>query len=122
MPQPIVAAVNGSAYIVTPAIGVFLYNHSAWLPWALVGLGAALAATRWVKNLLFGLEPHDPLTMGLAVLTLLIVAAIAIATNFASGLNEGMRTGSYELPIHEPQAANEPSRRWPLPSSTASSS
>ncbi|BEV02382.1 MFS transporter [Novosphingobium olei] len=32
----IVAAVNGSAYIVTPAIGVFLYNHSAWLAWALV--------------------------------------------------------------------------------------
>lgn len=34
-----------------------------------------------------------------------LVAAIAIATNFASGLNEGMRTGSYELPVHEPQAA-----------------
>ncbi len=32
----IVAAVNGSAYIVTPAIGVWLYNHSAWSVWALI--------------------------------------------------------------------------------------
>lgn len=32
----IVAAVNGSAYIITPAIGVSLYNHSAWLVWALI--------------------------------------------------------------------------------------
>ncbi len=42
-----------------------------------LGLGAALAATRWVKSLLFGLQPHDPLTMGLAVLTLLVVATVA---------------------------------------------
>lgn len=42
-----------------------------------IGLGAALATTRWVKSLLFGLEPHDPLTMGLAMLALLIVAALA---------------------------------------------
>jgi ABC-type antimicrobial peptide transport system permease subunit len=42
-----------------------------------VGLGAALAATRWVKSLLFGLQPHDPLTIGLAVLLLLAVAAVA---------------------------------------------
>ncbi|MGH9754137.1 MAG: FtsX-like permease family protein, partial [Blastocatellia bacterium] len=42
-----------------------------------LGLGAALAATRRVKSLLFGLQPHDPLTMGLAVLTLLVVATVA---------------------------------------------
>ena len=42
-----------------------------------IGLGAALAATRWVKSLLFGLPPHDPLTIGLAVLALMAVAAIA---------------------------------------------
>ncbi|MFN0110291.1 MAG: ADOP family duplicated permease [Blastocatellia bacterium] len=41
------------------------------------GLGAALAAARWVRSLLFGLEPHDPLTIGLAVMLLLIVAVIA---------------------------------------------
>jgi ABC-type antimicrobial peptide transport system permease subunit len=42
-----------------------------------IGLVAALAATRWVKSLLFGLQPHDPPTIGLAVLILLTVAAIA---------------------------------------------
>jgi predicted permease len=42
-----------------------------------IGLGAAMATTRWVKSLLFGLKPNDPLTIGLAALTLLAVAAIA---------------------------------------------
>jgi putative ABC transport system permease protein len=42
-----------------------------------IGLGAALIATRWVESLLFGLQPHDPLTIGLAVLVLLAVAALA---------------------------------------------
>jgi predicted permease len=42
-----------------------------------IGLGAALSATRWVKSLLFDLQPHDPLTIGLAVLLLLAVAAVA---------------------------------------------
>ncbi len=32
----IVAAVNGSAYIISPAIGVWLYNHSSWLAWGAV--------------------------------------------------------------------------------------
>jgi MFS family permease len=34
----IVAAVNGSAYIISPAIGVWLYNHSNWLAWGAVEL------------------------------------------------------------------------------------
>ena len=34
----IVAAVNGSAYIVSPAIGVWLYNHSHWMVWVLIEL------------------------------------------------------------------------------------
>ncbi len=34
-----------------------------------------------------------------------LVSAIALAANFASGLNEGPRTGGNELLIHEPQAA-----------------
>src|SRR5262249_30825146 len=42
-----------------------------------IGLGAALAATRLVKSLLFGLQPHDPLTIGLAVVVILAVAAVA---------------------------------------------
>ena len=42
-----------------------------------IGSGAALAATRWVESLLFGLRPQDPLTIGLAALLLLSVASIA---------------------------------------------
>jgi ABC-type antimicrobial peptide transport system permease subunit len=42
-----------------------------------LGLGAALATTRWLESLLFGLKPHDPLTIGLAALALLAVAAVA---------------------------------------------
>jgi hypothetical protein len=34
----IVAAVNGSAYIVSPAIGVWLYSHSSWSVWVVVEL------------------------------------------------------------------------------------
>ena len=34
-----------------------------------------------------------------------LASAIALAANFASGLNEGPRTGGNELAIHEPQAA-----------------
>jgi hypothetical protein len=34
-----------------------------------------------------------------------LVSTIALAANFASGLNEGPRVGSNELMIHEPQAA-----------------
>jgi predicted permease len=41
------------------------------------GMGAALATTRWVESLLFGLRPHDPLAIGLAAIVLLAVAAIA---------------------------------------------
>ena len=34
-----------------------------------------------------------------------LVGAIALASNFASGLNEGPRVGGNEISIHEPQAA-----------------
>jgi predicted permease len=42
-----------------------------------LGLGAALATTRLISNLLFGLAPNDPLTVTLAVLLLVGVAALA---------------------------------------------
>jgi predicted permease len=42
-----------------------------------VGLAAALAATRLVATLLFGLTPTDPLTIALATLLLIGVAALA---------------------------------------------
>jgi MFS family permease len=38
----IVAAVNGSAYIISPAIGVWLYNHYSWSAWAVVEAMALL--------------------------------------------------------------------------------
>jgi ABC-type antimicrobial peptide transport system permease subunit len=43
----------------------------------LIGLAAALAMTRWIAGMLFGLTPTDPLTMALATLLLLAVAALA---------------------------------------------
>ena len=52
----IVAAVNGSAYIISPAIGVWLYNHSNWLAWVVVeGLAAFV-----VVICLFGLRRDAP--------------------------------------------------------------
>jgi predicted permease len=42
-----------------------------------LGLPAALAASRLLTSQLFGISPADPLTMGLATLSLLVVAAIA---------------------------------------------
>jgi ABC-type antimicrobial peptide transport system permease subunit len=42
-----------------------------------IGIGAALslAAARTATSLLFGLKPHDPATLGLAVIALAAVAA-----------------------------------------------
>jgi ABC-type antimicrobial peptide transport system permease subunit len=43
----------------------------------ITGLSAALATTRLITSLLYGLTPNDPLTIGLAGLLLLAVAAMA---------------------------------------------
>jgi ABC-type antimicrobial peptide transport system permease subunit len=42
-----------------------------------VGLAAALLASRWLEGLLFEVEPHDPATFAGVGLVLLTVAAIA---------------------------------------------
>jgi predicted permease len=42
-----------------------------------IGLAVSLAATRTASTLLFGLEPNDPLTITLATLLLVTVAAVA---------------------------------------------
>ena len=42
-----------------------------------VGLGAALAATRVVASQLYGLQPHDPATVAIALSLLFAVAAFA---------------------------------------------
>jgi predicted permease len=43
----------------------------------IIGLSAALGATRLIASLLYGLTPNDPLTIGLASMLLLTVAALA---------------------------------------------
>jgi ABC-type antimicrobial peptide transport system permease subunit len=42
-----------------------------------IGLGAAFAGARLVESILFRLSPNDPLTIALAALLMLIVAALA---------------------------------------------
>jgi putative ABC transport system permease protein len=42
-----------------------------------LGLTAALALTRWMESLLFGVRPADPLTFGVIALVLLLVAICA---------------------------------------------
>jgi predicted permease len=42
-----------------------------------IGLGAALASTRLISTLLFGLAPNDPLTIATAALLMTVVAAFA---------------------------------------------
>src|SRR5262249_60858038 len=42
-----------------------------------IGLGAALAAMRFVTGLLFGLTPTDPLTIAVAVFVMLMTALLA---------------------------------------------
>jgi len=42
-----------------------------------IGLGAALATTRLIATLLFGLSPNDPVTIAAAALLMIIVAAFA---------------------------------------------
>jgi putative ABC transport system permease protein len=42
-----------------------------------IGCGAALAATRLVASFLYGVQPNDPLTLGITLVVLTMVAAIA---------------------------------------------
>ncbi len=42
-----------------------------------IGLAAAMATTRFVSTLLFGLSPTDPLTIAMATLLMIVVAALA---------------------------------------------
>lgn len=63
------------------AFGVVRFILRETLRWIAVGLALGLASafvvTRWIESLLFELKPNDPLTIGLALLVLLTVAAIA---------------------------------------------
>jgi predicted permease len=54
-------------------------RESTWLAAVgiVVGIGAALALTRLVKSMLYGIQPYDPVTMAGGVLILLAVALAA---------------------------------------------
>ncbi len=56
-----------------------ILRESTWLTLTgiVVGVGAALALTRLVKSMLYGIQPYDPLTFGAGVLILMAVALIA---------------------------------------------
>ena len=43
----------------------------------IIGLPAALALTRLIRNQLFGLKPTDPFTISVATLVLVVVAVFA---------------------------------------------
>jgi ABC-type antimicrobial peptide transport system permease subunit len=44
-----------------------------------LGFGTGLWTVRYVRSLLFGIGPYDPLTLGASVAALLLVAAVACA-------------------------------------------
>ena len=44
---------------------------------AAVGLAGAIAASRLVSSLLFGLAPNDPITMAGAITVMVLVSALA---------------------------------------------
>jgi ABC-type antimicrobial peptide transport system permease subunit len=54
-----------------------------------IGLGLVIAGTRVLRNLLVGVSTTDPLTFGMAALTLTVVALVAttIPAQRASGLD-----------------------------------
>jgi hypothetical protein len=54
-----------------------------------IGIGSALAATRLIATLLFGLAPHDPLTIMVAVALMLTVSILAgfLPARRASGVD-----------------------------------
>jgi predicted permease len=43
-----------------------------------IGVGAALALARLVRSLLYGIDPHDPATLGASVAALVAIAALAV--------------------------------------------
>jgi ABC-type antimicrobial peptide transport system permease subunit len=43
----------------------------------IIGVGAAIATTRWVESMLFGLNANDPFTIVLGVLLMICVSAAA---------------------------------------------
>ena len=42
-----------------------------------LGLPAIFATTRLIRNRLWGIEPHDPVTLGVAALLLIVICVLA---------------------------------------------
>ncbi len=59
--------------------GIVRDGVSVTLAGAAVGFAAALASVQLVKTLLYGIAPHDPITLIAAPLSLLLIAALACA-------------------------------------------
>jgi ABC-type antimicrobial peptide transport system permease subunit len=59
-------------------VGLIL-RETGWLAviGIIVGIGGALAATRLIRSMLFGVAPQDPMTFGIAGIVLVAVAAVA---------------------------------------------
>lgn len=60
-------------------VRAMVLRETAWLAaiGLVVGLGATLALAQLIKSMLYGLKPTDPLTLGVSVLLLLLVAFVA---------------------------------------------
>ena len=60
-------------------IRTMVLRETGWLAVAglVVGLGVTLALIHWVKSMLYGLKPTDPITIGSSVFLLLLVAIVA---------------------------------------------
>jgi putative ABC transport system permease protein len=57
---------------------MMVFQVSSWIALgALCGIFSSLVAARWVRALLFGIEPNDPLTLMGAAVALLAIAAFA---------------------------------------------
>ncbi len=71
-------------------VRTMILRESTWLTAAgiVAGLAAALALTRLVKSMLFGIEPHDPATLigGVMILLLVALAASWIPARRAAGV------------------------------------
>ena len=53
------------------------YLGSLWAVGLAIGMGAALATSKFVESFLYGMKPNDPLAFTLAVTTLLGAALLA---------------------------------------------
>jgi len=62
-----------------PRVTGMVMRETMWVVWVgvAIGLGAALAGTRLIASMLFGLAATDALTISFAVLTMVSVAAVA---------------------------------------------